>query len=111
MMNIKGKKIAVGLLLFLMLILSFTLHRGYMGNPGGRQPELQTFQSGDGWGYRIMFDTKVLVYQPTVPAIDTIMTFPTESSARQLGSLVLKRIKKGENFTVTYNEVKHSLSH
>lgn len=76
-----------------------------------QQFELQTFQSNGGWGYNILLNEKILISQPMVPAIDTIMPFPSEKSARKVGELVLKRIINKENFSVSKQEVEYSLSY
>jgi len=107
-MTIKIKKRQfAGLLAWCLGVLLFV---GCAGK-GGKQVELQTFQSRDGWGYRIMMKKKVLISQPFVPAIDTIMAFPDEESARKVGQLVLKRIINKENFAVSKQEVEYSLSY
>lgn len=110
MMIIKGRKVLWSLLLLPVLILLVFIRPGQKGSPDGRQPELQTFQLGDGWGYRIMMNKKVLIYQPTIPAIDTLMPFPDEASARTIGSLVLERLNKKQNFSITIDDLIHSLS-
>ena len=69
-----------------------------------------TFQLEDGWGYRIVMNEKVLIYQPTIPAIDTLRSFPDEASARKIGALVLERLNNNENFSITMDDIKHSLS-
>lgn len=111
MMTIKDRKILSGLLFIPMLILLFIIRSGEMGTPDGRQPELQIFQLEDGWGYQIVLGGKVMIYQPTVPAIDTVMAFPDEASARNMGELVLKKLYTNNDFPVSTQEVKHSLSH
>jgi len=111
MMTIKNRRILLGLLFIPGLILLFIIRSGEMGTLNGRQPELQTFQLEDGWGYQIVLEDKVIIYQPTVPAIDTVMAFPDENSARNTGKLVLKKISTNKDFSVSTQEVKHSLSH
>lgn len=110
MTKVKGKKALWGLMLLPLLLILFYFRSGDMGFPHGRQPELQTFQLGDGWGYRIMMNNKVLIYQPTIPAIDTACSFPSEESARRVGSIVLDRLRSNRDFSVTATEIKHSLS-
>ena len=60
---------------------------------------LEIFQSPKGWGYQI------IIYQPTIPAIDTVMPFPDEISTRKIGILVLKRFNEHRNFSVSKEEV------
>lgn len=112
MMNIKGRKTRIlsGLLLLLPLVLFlYFIRTGDMGSPHGRQPELQTFQLGNGWGYQIVMNQKVLIYQPTIPAIDTVMPFPNEASAHRIGTLVFERLNANRDFSVTKEEMMEAL--
>lgn len=109
-MTIKGRKVLWGLVLLPVLISLIYFRPGEKGSPDGRQPELQTFQLEDGWGYRIVMNEKVLIYQPTIPAIDTLRSFPDEASARKIGALVLERLNNNENFSITMDDIEHSLS-
>lgn len=76
-----------------------------------RQPEVQTVQLGDGWGYQIVMNGKVWIYQPTIPAIDTLMAFPDEESARVIGTIVLEKLNENRDFTVTITDIRKSLSY
>lgn len=107
MIIIKGRKSLWGLVLLSVLILLIYFRHGDMGSPDGRQLELQTFQLEDGWGYQIVMNEKVLVYQPTIPAIDILMPFPDEAGARRIGSLVLERIKADKDFSITIDDIKY----
>ena len=112
MMITKGRKVwlfGAGLVLLSVLILLLYFRYGEMGSSGGRQPELQTIQLRNGWGYQIVMNRKVLIYQPTIPSIDTLMAFPSETSARQIGSLVLDRIKMNHNFSITRHDIEKTL--
>lgn len=110
MMIINGRKALRSLWLLPLLILLILFRSVDVGSRNDRQPELQTFQSQDGWGYRIVMNEKVLINQPIIPAIDTQRSFPDEASARRIGSLVLERLKDNKDFSVTIDDVKHSLS-
>jgi len=110
MMTIKGRKTLWGLLLLPILVFIFTVGFGDVGSPTPRQLELQTFQSGNGWGYKIVAKGKTLIYQPTIPAIDTIMPFQDEASAKKVGSLVLKRLNRDQNISVSKEEISHLIS-
>ena len=110
MMTIKGKKALWWLCVLPVFILFVYICSGEKGSPDGRQPELQTFQLEDGWGYQIVMNKKVLIYQPSIPAIDTLRSFPDEASARKIGSLVLERLKNNKDFSITIGDIEHSLS-
>ncbi len=109
----KGRKAwlsAIGLWLLPVLLFILFLHPLDMGSAGSRELELQTVQSGNGWGYRIVMNRQVLIYQPTIPAIDTVMAFPDEESARRIGSRVLEKVKENRDFSVTPEEVSQVLA-
>lgn len=82
------------------------------GESDGKQRlELQTVQLENGWGYKILLNKKTLIYQPTIPAIDTQMPFPDKKSARKVGKIVLEKIAEGKDFSVSKKEIQHSLSY
>lgn len=103
--------IVAGLAVLSMLLLYLVFREGDMGSLPGRQPELQTFQSGNGWGYQILLNEKVLIYQPSIPSIDSVMPFPSEESARKIGTLVIEKLNKNQNFSITKEDIQHSLSY
>ena len=114
MMNTKKGRawFVPGLVVLPVLLFYLSFFRGEeMGSSPGRQLELQTFQSGDGWGYQIRMNGKVLIYQPTIPSIDTVTAFPNEESARNIGTLVLNKLAGNRNFSVSREEIQHSLSY
>ena len=106
----RRKMVLWSLILLPLLIILFYFCRGEMGSSRSRQPELQTFQLGNGWGYKILVNKKTLIYQPTIPAIDTVCPFPDERSARRTGLLVLNRLKHNLDISVTMEDLEHSLS-
>jgi hypothetical protein len=110
MMNIKGKQALWGLLLLPFAFLSFYLFSGKMGTPEKSRTALQTVRTADGWGYNISIDKKIIIHQPTIPAIDTVMAFPSEEAAKAVGNIVLNKVRNHENFTVTREEITHTLS-
>ncbi|MFA6875488.1 MAG: DUF4907 domain-containing protein [Parabacteroides sp.] len=103
-------KVSAGLVLLSLLFSLVYFHGREMGSRRGQQLELQTFQLRNGWGYRILVNKKTLIYQPTIPAIYTIKAFPNEKSARKTGEIVMNRIKQNKDFSITTDDLKHSLS-
>lgn len=113
MMKQIRRKIFRGLCLLLLLQGGIFVYRHVQeSTPRKQKPqwELQTFQWQDGWGYKVMLNHKVLIYQPTIPAIDSLCAFPSEASARRIGNRVLERIKHNQNFSLTQEEIKQILS-
>ena len=107
MTNIKIEKGILWVSLLLLLIIILLLHHSIITIEDEEEPkaELEIFQSKNGWGYQIVMRQKVLIYQPTIPAIDTIMPFTDEVSTRKVGLLVLKRFNAHRNFSVSKKEV------
>ena len=77
-MKRKGRKASRSLIILLPLLLILFCFRFWeIRARNGMQPELQTFQLGNGWGYKVLMNKKVLIYQPTIPAIDSLRPFPS----------------------------------
>lgn len=111
-MNIKYKKIGgvcVVLLLLIIVIISYVKITDQTVNHNNL--ELQTFRTDGGWGYTILLNKKTIISQPIIPAIDTVMPFPDEKSAKRIGQIVVKKIINKENFSVSKQEVEYSLSY
>ncbi|WP_158712816.1 DUF4907 domain-containing protein [Parabacteroides pacaensis] len=67
---------------------------------------LEVIPSGEGWGYQINADQKVMIKQPHIPGLSTVRPFATKQDAKVIGSLVLKRIRHQQDFTVTADDLK-----
>lgn len=106
MMNIKTGNYILWINLLSLLIITL-LHQSIITIEDEEEPKakLEIFQSPKGWGYQIVMGQRVLIYQPTVPAIDTVMAFPDEVSTQKIGTLVLKRFNEHRNFSVSKEEV------
>ena len=91
----------------LSLLIIILLHHSILIIEDEEEPkaELEILQSENGWGYQIGIKQKVLIYQPTIPAIDTVAPFPDETSTRKVGILVLKRFNAHSDFSVSKEEV------
>lgn len=71
---------------------------------------VETFKSGDGWGYQINKNEKVIILQPHMPCIQGDKPFPDQRSALEVGQLVTCKIKKNEDPTVTMEELNEKVS-
>lgn len=106
-----GFPLRVATLAILSMVISVSAcRRGETKSPSGQRAESLVFPCGNGWGYQILVNGKVLIHQPTIPAIDTVMAFPDEESARKISTLVLNKWTERQNLSVTKEEVQHSLS-
>jgi hypothetical protein len=106
--------LAAGIVILAVALIALYPHRKTgesVGKLGNQRIEVVTVQLQNGWGYKILLNKKTLIYQPTIPAIDTIMPFPDEKSARKVGKLVVERIAEGKDFSISKEEIQHSLSY
>ncbi|CCY39357.1 putative uncharacterized protein [Tannerella sp. CAG:118] len=106
-MKRKGKKALGSLIILLLILFCFCFRKAKSRSE--IQLELQTFQVGGGWGYKVLMNKKVMIYQPIIPARDSLQPFPSEASARHIGNLVVERFKKKQNFSITTDDI-HSCS-
>ncbi len=68
--------------------------------------KVNTYKSGDGWGYDVLVKNKVYIHQPFLPAVEGNIPFENKSTARKTGDLVVKKLKKHKLPTITREEVK-----
>lgn len=103
MMNIKTNKKAgkAGIICLLVLLAVIIIN-----NVSSRKDiKLEVFEYEQGWGYQILIHSKVFIYQPTIPAIQTNQSFPDQRSARKVGLYVMKKIKAGKDFTLSMEDI------
>jgi hypothetical protein len=67
---------------------------------------LDTFRSGNGWGYSVSANNKVIIMQPFIPALEGKKPFATRKEARKAGKLVIKKLEKGDEPSLTADELK-----
>ena len=69
---------------------------------------LEVIQGEDsiGYGYQIYKGERVIIAQPFIPAVTGRKTFRTEQDSRHVGDLVLERIRTGQDFTVSKEDLK-----
>ncbi|HBL77838.1 MAG TPA: hypothetical protein DD458_21630 [Prolixibacteraceae bacterium] len=66
---------------------------------------VETFVSGDGWGYEIKIKGKTKIKQPYIPVIEGNLPFDSEIEARRVGELVLGKMKKKGLPSITKHEL------
>ena len=94
-----GFPLRVATLAILSMVISVSAcRRGETKSPSGQRAESPVFPCGNGWGYQILVNGKVLIH------------FPDEESARKISTLVLNKWTERQNLSVTKEEIHHSLS-
>lgn len=66
---------------------------------------LETVQTGNGWGYKIIIEDKAYIDQPSIPGVSGMKPFQSEEDARKVGRLVLKKLGDGQMPTVSLSEI------
>jgi hypothetical protein len=66
---------------------------------------LQTFRTDNGWGYAIFEKDRVFIRQPYIPAIEGKRPFNTKSDARKAGRIIMNKLNKGSDPSVTKDEL------
>lgn len=57
---------------------------------------LETRHSAVGWGYLIKQKSRIIIDQPTIPAMQGTQGFSSEQKARRAGELVVSKIGGGQ---------------
>lgn len=102
--------------LVLLLTIQFLPNNGVLlAQPGKLAPSIQvstyTFKiiqnPNHTYGYDVYASGKLLIHQPTIPAVAGTTGFITKNAAEAVAGLVLKKIQKGEMPpTVTVEEMR-----
>lgn len=71
---------------------------------------VRTFKSDDGWGYQINRKGDVIISQPYMPCVRGNKPFPDEGSAREVGELVLLKIKSTGDPSITMEELDKTIN-
>jgi len=71
-----------------------------------RHDPVGTFKSGEGWGYTITANGKVIIKQPYIPTLGNKIPFHSKRDAAKTGRMVLKKIQHGDSPTLTIEELR-----
>lgn len=104
MMNMT-KKIIIAFIVCFSVFLSFLFFHVDKQRQSDGSYRIETFNSDDGWGYRVNRNGKTIIYQSYVPCIKGNKPFRNEMSARCAGELVLNKIKNSESPAITMDEL------
>ncbi|PLB85246.1 DUF4907 domain-containing protein [Dysgonamonadaceae bacterium] len=93
------------------ILLIYSSPSGFLSNKNKNADiyRVKTFKSGDGWGYRISKNNKIIILQPHIPCIKGDRPFPNEKSALEIGELVLSKIRNNEDLSITIDELNEKI--
>lgn len=106
MMSMINKKILTGLALLLMLV-----GIGIVFNNRDHHYTVDVINSEQGWGYNILFDNKLIIHQPYMPAGSGQVAFGDKYSARKTGGLVVKKLQNNQSPSITRDELNSIIKH
>ena len=71
------------------------------------QPDykLKIIKLESGWGYTISNDQGIFIYQENIPVYQGVRSFPSKSTAKKTGKLVLKKLRERKLPVVTKNDL------
>lgn len=72
-----------------------------IGRQSRYRMEVVELDSNRGYGYVIKQGDRTVIFQPFVPALSNRKPFHSSEEAAKIGSLVLERLKSGQDFSVT----------
>jgi hypothetical protein len=99
-MKMTNRKIFTGLAFLLVLMLLLATLAGKNSSY-----YVNVFESGEGWGYDIMYKNVTIIHQPFIPALSGQHPFKNEAQAKKTGKLVVKRIINKKSPYVSPEEV------
>jgi hypothetical protein len=100
-MKMINKKILTGLILFVALITSVIIFN-YRSNGF----TVNVFSNGGGWGYDIVYNKKLIIHQPYMPAMEGQAPFESKYMARATGRLVISKLKTRQSPRISSEEIK-----
>ena len=91
------------IIIFIVLIIAFSLKPIKTNNENMLQVELSSFNVPGGWGYNIMVGHKMFIHQATIPAIAGNKVFTSKDDAERTAKLVIQKIvnKKVPSVTIS----------
>ncbi|REH00232.1 uncharacterized protein DUF4907 [Flavobacterium aquicola] len=67
--------------------------------------KIYSIKCGDGWGYIIKNDDKIIIKQTIIPVISESKSFKTEDEALSVGQLVIKKLDSNKSPSITKNDL------
>ena len=87
--------IVLSLVLFLLIKAQSKEHISISKNPYlNADIQLKTYKTESGWGYDIYSNGKLLIHQPSIPALPGNNGFKIEADAQKVAKLIVNKIKR-----------------
>ena len=66
---------------------------------------VNTFEVTGGWGYEILVNSDVFIYQDFIPGLSGQVAFKTQTDALKCGELVIQKLKQRKMPSVSQSEI------
>lgn len=87
-------------IVFLFFLLIYPSFRGR----GKDSVDIETFRTTNGWGYQVMVNKEVYIFQPFIPGQQK-RPFPSKKTARKAARIVEDKLKSGNLPSLTREEL------
>ena len=67
--------------------------------------KVNTFKTGNGYGYSITSQGKIFIYQPFIPAVEGNIPFSSRYDARKAGKMVQRKLKNKEEPSLSIEDL------
>lgn len=99
----KRNRKVIGVSCFVLLLLVGIMY--VYVHPVSRYRLEVTQVGGSGYGYKIYERERLIIVQPFIPVVSGRIPFQSEQDARCIGNLVLDRIKVGDEFAISKDDL------
>ena len=92
---------------FILVIIGFSVKTTKSPDPhdGMLKVESVPLHTASGWGYEILVDHKVFIYQEYIPAVAGKKAFLTEEDAMKTAAVAIKKLVKGKMPSITKDDL------
>lgn len=65
----------------------------------------QCYNNGQGWGYDVLQNNKVIVHQPFIPGTSGTAGYSNQQQAQLAAQFVIENIKSGQSLSLTHQQL------
>lgn len=90
-----------------LILLSSGINHVFLSNKVEKEKlELQTYEYGSGYGYRISLGEDILIQQDHIPSLENNQPFCDQEQAESVAVVVLQKLQRGANPAISLSELK-----
>lgn len=89
----------------ILLLAAYRHHRDSSRDRDMVRLTVEPFETGGGWGYKVMVDDRSYICQDVIPGIAGNRPFRSKDDAQRVGQAVVEKLMAHQRPTVTLNEL------